>query len=380
MKKEINVNTKFILYAGATALALMCGVQSLEVSAKMSEPMILMNTDTDIKNETAVFVKEDSVPGLVIEEKKAIDPAYIFERLDEQMYAKEIVDCKAEPKESSDTQYIVEKATEVSVTGKNNDGMLRLLVCGEEVYAPETDFTTNYYEIFDDCSYKMYAAKKMSLYEDTELTNVVSSFDQYEEVNINGQNDSGLLRVTRGDLEGYVKESSLLEYMPGELHIEVGNCATTSLYVENMHDGVLAEVPDELKTEDNIDLLARLIKCEAGGQTVDGKLAVATVVVNRCYDGYWGNTIKSVINAPGQFQPVSSGNINKAIPSEEDYECARKVLVEGYRSFPAYVMYFQSIKLGYFKGSSTYCICRDENGRWPQYFSYKKSDLEKYGL
>lgn len=374
----MNKNRKLLLCAGAAALAMTCVIQE-SGDAKIESAIVAMNANTDIESKTAVLL-EDGEQGLVVEEKKAVDEAYIFDKMNEQMFAKGIVDCKAEPKDLSDTQYIVEKGTEVTVLGRNADGYLKILLVGQEVYAHESEFTSNYYEIFDDCDYTMYAARDINIYEDVELTNVISTIEQYEEVGITGTNDSGLLRVVHGDLEGYIKESSVIEYLPGQVHIEEGEHETTSLYIENMHDGILSDIPDSQKTEENIEFLAKLIHCEAGGHTVDGKLAVATVVVNRCYDGYWGDSIRSVIEAPGQFQPVSSGKIYGADYSEEDYECAYKVLVEGYRSFPAYVMYFQSIKLGYFNGSYTYCICRDENGRWPQYFSYKQSDLDKYGL
>lgn len=55
----------------------------------------------------------------------------------------------------------------------------------------------------------------------------------------------------------------------------------------------------------DIELLARLIQCEAGGEGDNGMRAVASVVMNRVRTrvGEYGryNTINDVIYAPGQF-------------------------------------------------------------------------------
>ena len=56
-----------------------------------------------------------------------------------------------------------------------------------------------------------------------------------------------------------------------------------------------------------IDALERLVQCEASTEDTDGKALVASVVLNRVESGIWGDDILSVIEAPGQFQPVDSG-------------------------------------------------------------------------
>lgn len=58
-----------------------------------------------------------------------------------------------------------------------------------------------------------------------------------------------------------------------------------------------------------VELLERLVECEAKSEDYEGKLLVANVVLNRLATGYWGDTITSVIEAPGQFDPVSSGAV-----------------------------------------------------------------------
>lgn len=84
-------------------------------------------------------------------------------------------------------------------------------------------------------------------------------------------------------------------------------------------------------TEEEYQLLARIIYCEAGGESMDGKIAVGTVVLNRVKSSSFPNNIHDVIFQKGQFTPVQSGRVNKVTPTKECYEAARRVL-EGERS------------------------------------------------
>lgn len=57
----------------------------------------------------------------------------------------------------------------------------------------------------------------------------------------------------------------------------------------------------------DLAMLAALVECEAGGESYDGQLAVASVVVNRVKSGAFPNTVSGVIYQGGQFSPVASG-------------------------------------------------------------------------
>jgi N-acetylmuramoyl-L-alanine amidase len=64
----------------------------------------------------------------------------------------------------------------------------------------------------------------------------------------------------------------------------------------------------------DVDLLARLITAEAGGESYNGMLAVGAVVVNRVQSSQFPTNISLVINEKSngyyQFSPVLDGNIN----------------------------------------------------------------------
>ena len=61
-----------------------------------------------------------------------------------------------------------------------------------------------------------------------------------------------------------------------------------------------------------IDALERLVQCEAATEDLDGRTLVANVVLNRVDTGIWGNDILSVIESPGQFDPVTNGAVKTA--------------------------------------------------------------------
>lgn len=61
-----------------------------------------------------------------------------------------------------------------------------------------------------------------------------------------------------------------------------------------------------LTSASELNILAVLVQCEAGGESYEGQLAVASVVMNRVRCGAYPNTITDVIYASGQFSPANS--------------------------------------------------------------------------
>lgn len=95
-------------------------------------------------------------------------------------------------------------------------------------------------------------------------------------------------------------------------------------------------------TGDDLDLLARTIQAEAGGESYEGQLAVGAVIGNRARSGkYGGSTLRDVIMAPGQFSAwngvtgYAGGkgalDMNKIRPSETALRVAQTILAGGYQ-------------------------------------------------
>ena len=99
------------------------------------------------------------------------------------------------------------------------------------------------------------------------------------------------------------------------------------------------EEPVNLSLSDSeIDLLARLVRAEAQTETLEGKIAVACVVLNRVESSQFPDTIKEVIYAPGQFQPVQNGEINK--PADEESIQAVKAALTDQRQLAPGALFF----------------------------------------
>lgn len=97
-------------------------------------------------------------------------------------------------------------------------------------------------------------------------------------------------------------------------------------------------------SEAEVTLLAALCRHEAGHRSYEGALAVANVVINRMRNGYWGTSMTEVIYAPGQFQYVNDGALDKfmADPGSVCIQAARDAL-DGLNNVGTY-LFFRSAK------------------------------------
>ena len=75
----------------------------------------------------------------------------------------------------------------------------------------------------------------------------------------------------------------------------------------------IAQKEAVMATASEVDILAALIQCEAGGEPYEGQIAVGAVVMNRVRSGGYPNTITDVIYASGQFVPASKGKMESLI-------------------------------------------------------------------
>lgn len=108
--------------------------------------------------------------------------------------------------------------------------------------------------------------------------------------------------------------------------------------------------PKDPPSSSDIRLLAALVYYEAGNQPYRGKVAVASVVVNRMKSSKFPNTLRGVIYQSGQFTPAMNGMVDylyysgKKIQSE-CVKAAKEVLTKGSQLKGYY--YFNSAGYGY---------------------------------
>lgn len=91
--------------------------------------------------------------------------------------------------------------------------------------------------------------------------------------------------------------------------VEVFNHGQQSLYV----------------TREDIDLMAKLIYAESRGEPFEGKVAVASVVLNRVLNSHFPNSIRGVIFQPNAFSCVRNNQII-ANPDQNCYNAVYEAL------------------------------------------------------
>ncbi|QGH35594.1 LysM peptidoglycan-binding domain-containing protein [Gracilibacillus salitolerans] len=98
--------------------------------------------------------------------------------------------------------------------------------------------------------------------------------------------------------------------------MHINNYSSSILY-----PGDKLTVPASISESDKA-LIARLVHAEAKGEPYAGKVAVATVILNRVDHSNFPNTIKGVVHETYEngaiyaFSPVENGEINKPADSE----------------------------------------------------------------
>lgn len=78
-------------------------------------------------------------------------------------------------------------------------------------------------------------------------------------------------------------------------------------------------------TEEEIDLLARVVYSEARGEPSEGKVAVAAVVLNRVKSKDFPDKIKEIVYQKDAFTAVDDGQINLE-PDDSAYDAVYEAL------------------------------------------------------
>lgn len=138
-----------------------------------------------------------------------------------------------------------------------------------------------------------------------------------------------------GDLVNYIETQSNIEkikttIIPNSSMVETKDAIkiiSSELY-EKISSSDKSFVIGETRaiTEEDYEWLLKIVQCEAGVEDITGKVLVANVVFNRLDTGKYGDTLEGVIFASGQFQPVSTGSIYRAKPSEETIQAVQQAL------------------------------------------------------
>lgn len=112
--------------------------------------------------------------------------------------------------------------------------------------------------------------------------------------------------------------------------------------------------PSAEVSSDEVELMARIVDLEAGGESPLCMKMVASVLVNRMRAGWWGRTMTEVISFPNAF---TSYNYLDRCPnaSAAAFAAVEAVLCDGPIA-PAAVMYFRDDYDFNWEGYKNYCV------------------------
>lgn len=95
-------------------------------------------------------------------------------------------------------------------------------------------------------------------------------------------------------------------------------------------------------TDNDLDLLARVVHAEAKGESFEGQVAVAAVILNRVDHPQFPNTISGVIYEPHAFETVTIGTINQ--PAGEPARKAAQEAIWGTDPTHGAIYFFNAAK------------------------------------
>ena len=166
------------------------------------------------------------------------------------------------------------------------------------------------------------------------LTITVTTGNRY--ISVNGRYFYGIGEVKNINGSLYVPIRPLAR----ALHLEVNWDASTRSVNLTKAKWTLKDA-ESYYNADELYWLSRIIEAEAGGEILEGKIAVGNVVLNRVKSKQYPNTIYGVIfdfKHGIQFTPAYTGTVyNK--PSQESIVAA-KMCLEGYEIIPGVLFFF----------------------------------------
>ena len=100
---------------------------------------------------------------------------------------------------------------------------------------------------------------------------------------------------------------------------------------------------DQFYNQDSLFWLSRVIYAESGNQSLEGKMAVGNVVMNRVNSPLFPNTILGVLSQRNQFTTYRGGNLAYRTPNEGSVIAAKLVLDGGVVEETSGALYFDSL-------------------------------------
>ena len=95
-------------------------------------------------------------------------------------------------------------------------------------------------------------------------------------------------------------------------------------------------------TPEEVTLIAKLVIGEAEGESFEGKKMVAETILNRLVKGGFGNSVKGIIEYPGQYDARWNASLWAREPKQEDLDAVKEAIENP--SLPIDVVFYVNTK------------------------------------
>lgn len=122
--------------------------------------------------------------------------------------------------------------------------------------------------------------------------------------------------------------------------------AEEEAYANGTGTAVVASAPATVAGASELQLLAAIIECEAGGESYTGKIAVGNVVMNRIASSRFPNNMVDVLYQRSQFTPVTSGRFVLVLSRGANAACtqAAQNVLNGEQAVPPTTLFFHRVR------------------------------------
>ena len=157
-------------------------------------------------------------------------------------------------------------------------------------------------------------------------------------VNDPNRNNYELWNLQKSFAEGF-REGDILCGYQGAWIYDPAQMPEEPFHYEDPAPAEGPRYPDLTVSDEDTELLAKLIWAEAQGEPFEGQQAIAEVVINRVAADNFPGTVHDVLYAPDQFKAI--GQIYAAKPTHVQYEAIRRALY-GPHVVPEDVVFFST--------------------------------------
>lgn len=156
------------------------------------------------------------------------------------------------------------------------------------------------------------------------LIKVNSLFKQIQNISFSKLNNENF-KIKQNLNEKSIDDSILKTHTMNQPHIEIKIINNDSI-LENKKVKYTEKTKEVMSlNDDQLKLLSKLVAAEARGESYEGQVAVAAVVLNRVQDSRFPDSIEGVIYQKNAFSVVKDGYIDIQ-PTEESYNAVKEAL------------------------------------------------------